>query len=343
MVDAYEIGIRLALQDDVSAGLESIGRELTEVDRAIAATNAGLLALARTADGTARLSGATVVRPATLTGQPTAEVDLASRAESVARGAAGGEQPTSTASQPVAPGRSHVEDAVSKAERSQAAPQRQAINPEVRAQVADTVPTTAPQQSMPSELLVQQPASSSVPPLTEASSVRIGRETSVSVPPTTNGTDVLRPATINVTTRATRENTSRATGHSTPMRASVNEAVGARPRREETAERPATLPEFSLRMPTALPLGGSTLGATTWKGMEPPNQLGAGPLDRATAAPQPQPREQSEGSGGTVMLDGHLVGYWLTERMAREASRPLGGTSFFDPRQAPAWTPSGAL
>ena len=43
------------------------------------------------------------------------------------------------------------------------------------------------------------------------------------------------------------------------------------------------------------------------------------------------------------MLDGRLVGYWLSEQMARDASRPGGGTTFFDPRQAPAWTPSGVL
>ena len=47
--------------------------------------------------------------------------------------------------------------------------------------------------------------------------------------------------------------------------------------------------------------------------------------------------------GGVVMLDGRLVGQWLSERMARDAARPGAGATFFDPRQSPAWTPSGAL
>src|SRR5437868_12355 len=50
MIDAYEIGVQLALHDGVSAGLEVIGRELAEVDRAVAVTSAGLQQLARTAD-----------------------------------------------------------------------------------------------------------------------------------------------------------------------------------------------------------------------------------------------------------------------------------------------------
>ena len=43
------------------------------------------------------------------------------------------------------------------------------------------------------------------------------------------------------------------------------------------------------------------------------------------------------------MLDGHLVGHWLAERMGRDAARPSAGTTQFDPRQAPAWMPAGAL
>lgn len=54
MIDAYEIGIQLALQDGVSAGLEVISRELAEVDRAVAATSAGLLNLTHAAEATVR-------------------------------------------------------------------------------------------------------------------------------------------------------------------------------------------------------------------------------------------------------------------------------------------------
>jgi len=63
-------------------------------------------------------------------------------------------------------------------------------------------------------------------------------------------------------------------------------------------------------------------------------------------APPPSNRGADGHSGqtlGTINLDGRLVGYWLSEHMAREASRPGAGTTAFDARQAPAWTPSGAL
>ena len=70
------------------------------------------------------------------------------------------------------------------------------------------------------------------------------------------------------------------------------------------------------------------------------------PGPEATWAPQPAGRGGG-GSGeqrmGVVQLDGRLVGHWLSESMAREAGRPGAGTTFFDPRQGPAWTPSGAL
>jgi hypothetical protein len=46
---------------------------------------------------------------------------------------------------------------------------------------------------------------------------------------------------------------------------------------------------------------------------------------------------------GNIMLDGHPVGTWMGSRIARDAARPGAGTTAFDPRQAPAWTPSGAL
>ena len=81
-------------------------------------------------------------------------------------------------------------------------------------------------------------------------------------------------------------------------------------------------------------------------GMErAPEPGGAAPglfMDRSAA-----PDADSGGGGGSmtgsVMLDGRLVGHWLSEAMAREASRPGAGPTFFDARQAPAWTPSGVV
>ena len=45
MLEAYEIGISLALQDGVSAGIALIRRDLDTLDRAIAATSQNLAKL----------------------------------------------------------------------------------------------------------------------------------------------------------------------------------------------------------------------------------------------------------------------------------------------------------
>ena len=69
----------------------------------------------------------------------------------------------------------------------------------------------------------------------------------------------------------------------------------------------------------------------------------AGLFAEQASAPRPDSDGHGDGGGGAVVLDGRMVGQWLSERMARDAARPSAGPTFFDPRQAPAWTPSGVL
>lgn len=45
MIDAYTIGVRLALSDEISAGLKTVRRELVALDRAVTVSGAGLRAL----------------------------------------------------------------------------------------------------------------------------------------------------------------------------------------------------------------------------------------------------------------------------------------------------------
>jgi len=45
MIDAYTIGVRLALSDEISAGLKTVRRELATLDRAVTVSGAGLRAL----------------------------------------------------------------------------------------------------------------------------------------------------------------------------------------------------------------------------------------------------------------------------------------------------------
>ena len=53
-----------------------------------------------------------------------------------------------------------------------------------------------------------------------------------------------------------------------------------------------------------------------------------------------EPASDQGPSGGTITLDGRLVGHWLAERMGRDAGRPRAGLTGFDAKQAPAWGPS---
>ena len=66
MIDAYAIGVRLTLSDEISAGLKTVHRELATLDRAVTITGRGLKALRqlsirvrphREADKTARVVG----------------------------------------------------------------------------------------------------------------------------------------------------------------------------------------------------------------------------------------------------------------------------------------------
>ena len=66
----------------------------------------------------------------------------------------------------------------------------------------------------------------------------------------------------------------------------------------------------------------------------------ARPLPPGAEAPERDnaPSAAAPASGGTVLLDGQLVGQWLMDRMARDAERPPAGLTGFDVRQAPSWS-----
>ena len=87
--------------------------------------------------------------------------------------------------------------------------------------------------------------------------------------------------------------------------------------------------------------GHSSAGLFGWG--EEGSLRGGAPFGGRSVAPQHDGSGGGESGVGTVTLDGRLVGQWLSERMARDATRPGAGPTSFDPRQAPAWTPSGAL
>lgn len=344
MIDAYEIGIQLTLQDDVSAGLAAINRELAEVDRAIAATSANLGNLTQLAEGAGKAAVAGVSkRVATVAGPSVAE-DRPEPAN-VPTSKSGGEQQAEPAASPA------VVVAAGEAVGEAVAP----TAPSGTVSVAEAKPSSANlpgETTAPSAPPAQEPAIVSAAPAVRAASEPAAAPTAVAKEFATEltqtdlpGVASSSPAPAAAVARAAAPEKAasapRASGERV-VTASIAQAVASRRVHRRVEDAPS--------MPAPIPMSGSeplargvTKAAAPWSGVETRVLAPATAGSERAAAPSARQQDRGEALGGTVMLDGHLVGYWLAEQMAKDASRPPSGTSFFDPRQTPAWTASGSL
>ena len=100
---------------------------------------------------------------------------------------------------------------------------------------------------------------------------------------------------------------------------------------------PASVGMGDTRGPAGQASGRSRSG---WQ-MNASDESPAGMLTERSVAPERSGSVRSGPKRGVLKLDGQLVGQWLSDQMARAASRPGSGPTFFDSRQGPAWTPSG--
>ena len=343
MVDAYEIGIELALQDGVSAGLEAVAKELAALDAAVAASSAGLMALVRTAglavEAVAAVGGvrvrAPVAAPAAVGGGGTdATAAPGERTVPVVRDEAQGATAPAAAALGVA---ERVAVPVTAVEMPGAAVERILVR-EVSRDV-ERVPVVAPVAVVtrpadavgaapsPERVTAYCPDGSAVPVRAlvretvfeagmprDMAGVRVGRDDLVAAG--------AAPAPI------LRAEVARAM----PERRAISLDGAAPPNRGaasagfDDGRRDAVAP-----MPGALTAGVA--------GSDGRGRGGAAGASERTAAPMRM--AAGPGGSGTVLLDGRLVGEWLIDRMARDAGRPGAGTTSFDPRQGAAWTPSG--
>jgi len=335
MVDAYEVGIRLALQDDVSAGLAIIHRELADVDRAIAATSAGLVQLIREAQASSKA----VAGIARVVSRPAPSEDLAAapaQAEQV---------PAKATERPV------VEEPRSTAAAGPSAPSERTVAAQTSVAPAvetpsssesSAAPVSAPHRANVSDvpsLVINQHFSAAQEPGPTAAIAKTAMSPVRSAVQPQRRIDALRADPVQ-SPAAAAPVLSDAPKPNGSLIASIGTAFPSLQRVTEqnisgTADRLGLQPSPATEPHSA---------AAPWfrNDIRPAVQRQSMQQDRAIA-PQPTSRDQTEGSGGVVMLDGRLVGHWLSEQMARDASRPPSGTSFFDPRQSPAWTASGAV
>lgn len=333
MIDAYEIGIQLLLQEDVSAGLAVINRGLADVDRAIAATSVNLAALGQEAERVVKAVSAAVGVKAPQ--QATAEPKSTASTGDVAASATSKNSPLDQGDPAIdrlrqlgpeasaSPSKATVagDREPTQSSRVPSVPERnvEASSPTVAA--AREIETPGQQSHVPLAKASDAPPSGRASDATSSlgpSPQQSNRELDIAAAGPKQGAAAPNPSlAVMAAVRHTRGSGSSPTVRSSPVRAQVAD------RFQGAQERVAAAPWSTLDRTTQQP--------TTIR-----------PAERA-AAPQSPGRDRTEGGGGTVMLDGRLVGQWLSEHMGREASRPPGGTSFFDARQTPAWTVSGAL
>ena len=332
MIDAYEIGIQLLLQEDVSAGLAVINRGLAEVDRAIAATSASLTGLVQDAEravkAVAVAAGARTPQVGTIAAKTSFPTPVESPRLAVREVASAAAPPVSVdgagPGQPVAAAR----QVAPIEERSGSS------TPQGPLAVESASPASAPSRTGSNETEAPGRRDPPLPadPVGATPLERIQSAPAIS--------DALRQQGRR---DARTVDFARRNGSASPSNTiALTAAIGP-----SRAALPPVMQRERIGAQNGVPSsnGPERMAAAPWSAVDQvaPQSLSARPAERA-AAPQSPGRERGDGGGGgTVMLDGRLVGQWLSEHMGREASRPPGGTSFFDARQTPAWNVSGAL
>ena len=303
MEDAYVIGIRLALDNGVSAGIAAIAHDLEGLDGAIAATTAHLSQLRTAAGATGEAIAADFQRLARqgerLVRVPTPPpVELAPAS-------------SPAASPPASPTLSYrtMSPSSSPTETTLPAP----TTPLPRERPNPPVIRIAPVVSLPQSSSLMTPALDATPP--SAPPAR---------PPTAPNIDVPRPSV-----RLAPPATSSAHGKS-PDRGH-NQPVTA----------PATAPVRPLPAATSGegPLARSAHDRPAATAAAAPFAYAPAAYAPATpASAAPAAAGHSSGPAqGDVFLDGMRLGRWMTSHLAHEATQPPTGASAFDPRMGLSW------
>jgi hypothetical protein len=349
MNEAYEIGIRLVLDNGISDGIATIRGDLTRLDAAVASSGLGLDALRRiAATAWTGMGGA----PETSDVPLRRAVERAQGSSAEESGGAAERNRNAEPSGNLAAG--HRLRSMSSAEVRRGGESGAADGGRAPVRTAEAPRTTIPAPDRPNISLTQARV-----PEAEASTVsalatprekdELARPRPRPAPGPTvakaeTPSPVVRPPTsfnvqANATIRSDRPAQIPTRGEPVVVGRSLRQP--AEP--EATAGRPggATPPSFptpgtaakaSIAPPTApqpvvsAPSSGRPSVATGINGTAMPRQ----------AAPPPTEPRQVQLSGD-VFLDGEYVGRWLSDWMTRAVDRPTAGPTFFDSRQSPAW------
>ena len=352
MIQAYEIGIKLALQDGVSEGIAAIRRDLGSLDVAIIQTTLrlaqlqriGAQALSSTQEQPERVSSGALIHksaPVILTPTPTEPEP----APAVARSEAPVVLPVQGPLQR-APSRQPMVATAAPARVGEAGPVsapavvRPDTVPAAAARlpaVADAGrPTIGPQSP---ELPVAAPLANTLPSASSPAAASITRL----VAPTLQTGGALSVARDPAPERSlqgaakSRPTTSASTGIAPQETRPESEG---RARVRQAVHRPAETRDVTVsRLAPALDHSVARLipAAARPDAVASPQSSMAPPASSSYAPPAVSPRIKESSMRGDVFLDGAQVGRWMSEQMARDAGRPNTGPTGFDPRRSPAW------
>ncbi len=366
MIDAYEIGITLVLQDGVSEGLAAVRRDLGVLDQAIAATAQGLARLqvvagqaVASSEGELRRIAAAVARPGEVARAQDASAEPATSPAAAATRVIEREAAASSRAPQTA--------ATQAAERVVTPP---IVNPEPRqptVALAVMPVATAPALAAPA---LAPPATRAVAEMpATAAGVRTTAvapgvvPASPAVPASVPALSVMQPVMIPVATpRLPRtvapglpvaRTDERAAAVSAapdlaafarmmvPVRmtegATSREAVRdpARHKGEVARDRAAALPAHVAVHAMSSPRAAAPRAATL------PSVTVAPAQGTTTSTREGVEQVLQQGAAGPthgdVYLDGQLMGRWMADRMTRDADRPPSGPTGFDTRRSPAW------
>ncbi len=317
MEEAYVIGIRLALDNGISAGLAGITTELATLDRAIAGTTESLRLLSMLSPATQAAAGQTPITPQPAPATPAPPSDA-----------------------PLPP--SHLPQRQALPEIT---PSRAGQGPLPLSPVSRSVKPQLPSESPPSlPVAPSQPLPASVPPL-------ILTPQSVAAPPATR----VGPPILHFQLPSLEQPTLPTSPHILgPSPQPITAApTSARAPRQDTALLPSTAPTRNQPISAAHPAAFAPSQPASPANLPAAPSLPP-PFAAMPSAIAPQVAPQSPAAphaiasspaptGGDVFLDGARVGHWLAQHLANITNRPPSGATGFDPRLGPVWpgTPQG--
>ena len=358
MLEAYEIGISLALQDGVSTGIALVRRDLDALDRAIAATSQNLARLQAQA-GAAGSGPASVQAPVPQVARQTVLPQQSQTERATIQKVADNPPPMAKAftDAPMLPPPS----VMARTNLQQPAITQSTPPIPVAVSTAVSTPQLSGANQPPANLAFSAPRPSPDPP-----PARPGTPRSLDRPPPTTART---PIPVALPTTGTIPGPPPAPAHpdrpATPVIAPLH---AARPRHHATAQaghsRPSdpdatslsvTAPPTAVRPPAisaraqpraahaVTPAGAQPRAAYAFVPAAPisqraSTQTGTSPTAPATSAVPPAAAPPTITLQGDIILDGTRLGRWMTSSLARQAARPPSGPTGPDPRQTPLWS-----